>query len=81
MMSSSEAMTLLVCACFLRLLEVQRRTGLSRSTIYNLINPKSKYYDLTFPKRINLTGVKGGAIGFLESDIEVWISKRALTAR
>lgn len=30
-------------------------TALSRSTIYEMINPKSDYYDANFPKPIHLT--------------------------
>ena len=32
-------------------------TALSRSTIYEMMNPKSKYYDSTFPKPVRLTEI------------------------
>ena len=51
----------------IRLSEVIPRTGLSRSTIYNLINEGS------FPTKIKL-GAR--SIGFLESDISSWILDR-----
>lgn len=45
-------------------------TGLSRSTIYEIMNPKSKYYDETFPKQVNLTTSR---VGWLASEINDWI--------
>jgi predicted DNA-binding transcriptional regulator AlpA len=38
----------------IRLKRVIELTGLSRSTIYDRINPKSKRYDISFPKSIKL---------------------------
>ena len=35
--------------------QVVNYTGLSRSTIYELIDEKSPYYDPTFPKKIKMT--------------------------
>jgi prophage regulatory protein len=49
----------------LRLPEVKRRTGLSRSSIYNRIAMNE------FPKGFSLGG---RARGWLESDIEQWIA-------
>lgn len=76
-MSQSDLITLALVTCVLRLKAVMRRTGLSRSTLYSLMNPKSKYYDPTFPKRIQLTGRVGGAVGFIESELNQWIEARA----
>lgn len=39
----------------LNIRQVGQYVGLSRSTIYELINPKSKYFDNSFPKPISLT--------------------------
>ena len=50
-----------------RLPEVMARTGLSRSTIYNLVG-KGK-----FPSQINL-GPR--AVGWVESEIVDWIEER-----
>ena len=50
-----------------RLPEVMARTGLSRSTIYNLVS-KGK-----FPSQINL-GPR--AVGWVESEIVDWIEER-----
>lgn len=62
----------------LRLKQVVEKTGLSRSTIYDRIDPKSKRYDDSFPKPIKLSGNKdgAGAVGWLESAVNHWIRQR-----
>lgn len=57
----------------LRMVEVTRRVGLSKSTIYDRINPKSTRYDNTFPKPIKI-GLS--AVGWLEEHINCWIEYR-----
>jgi prophage regulatory protein len=52
----------------LRLPEVKRRTGLSRSSIYNRVA------EGTFPRGFSLGG---RARGWLESEVEQWIVERA----
>ncbi|MCC6198541.1 MAG: AlpA family transcriptional regulator [Burkholderiales bacterium] len=56
----------------LRRPQVQQRTGLSRSTLYQYIK------DGDFPKPVQL-GLR--AVGWLESDISDWIAKRVREAR
>jgi prophage regulatory protein len=56
----------------LRLPIVKARTGLSRSTIYSRITEGS------FPRPISL-GAR--AVGWLESDIESWLSSRVESSR
>jgi prophage regulatory protein len=51
----------------LRRKQVEKRTGLSRSTIYLRIQ------EGTFPRPINL-GVR--AVGWLENEIEDWLAAR-----
>ncbi len=51
----------------LRRKQVEKRTGLSRSTIYLRIQ------EGTFPRPINL-GVR--AVGWLENEIEAWLMER-----
>lgn len=55
----------------LRRRQVEERTGLSRSTIYDRIDPKSPRFDSSFPKPYHLGN--GRAVGWRESDIEGWI--------
>ncbi|MFJ3483536.1 helix-turn-helix transcriptional regulator [Pseudomonas sp. NPDC090202] len=57
----------------LRLKDVQERIGLSRSTIYDRLNPNSSRYDESFPKPISLGGA---AIGWVEESVDLWILKR-----
>lgn len=57
---------------------VEARVGLSRSTIYDKINPKSKRYDPTFPKPINLGGF---AVGWLAHEIDDWLKRQIEASR
>lgn len=54
----------------LRLRQLLKALGISRSTVYLRINPKSKYYDPVFPKPIRL-GAK--AVGWVLSDVNDYI--------
>ncbi len=68
-------------ATVLRLRKVVERLGISRSTIYDWMNPRSPRHDPTFPLPIKLSGSSNrGAVGWLESDICWWIdSRRTIT--
>jgi prophage regulatory protein len=57
---------------FLRRKQVETRTGLSRSTIYQYIK------DGAFPRPVRL-GAR--AVGWLESDVSDWIAARVKCAR
>ena len=52
----------------LRLPEIEKRTGLAKSTIYQKIKSGD------FPKSVQITG-SGAAVGWLESDIIAWQEK------
>lgn len=52
----------------LRRHQVERRTGLSRSTIY------ARMANNTFPRAVNLGGAR--AVGWLEAEIESWLQDR-----
>ncbi len=52
----------------IRLPQVMAKTGLSRSTVYNLIANSD------FPKRISLSP---RSMGFLEREVDAWIESRA----
>ena len=56
-----------------RMREVTGLIGLSRSTIYDRLNPKSKRYDPSFPKPLRLGE---SAIGWQLSEILIWIGDR-----
>lgn len=53
----------------LRMKHLIERTNLSRATLYVLMSK-----DASFPRKIKLTE---RSIGFLESEVDAWISKRA----
>lgn len=60
--------------------QVETRTGLTRTGIYDRLNPKSPYYDPTFPKQISL-GTGASAVGWLEHEVNAWIESRIAASR
>ena len=63
----------------LRRRDLEARLKLSRSTIYDKINPGSPRYDATFPKPIRLGN--GSAVGWIESEVEIWLGGRIEASR
>lgn len=58
----------------LRRKQVEEKLGLSRSTIYGRINPKSDNYDPTFPKPIELGfNMANPPVGWIESEVDAWL--------
>lgn len=57
---------------FIRLSEVQRRTGYSKAWIYRLISQKR------FPSAIK---IGSRAIAFVESEVDEWINQRIAESR
>ena len=53
--------------------DVIRITGLSRATIYNIMDERHKQYDPTFPKQMNLTV---GRVGWSAWEINQWIESQ-----
>ena len=53
--------------------DVGHYTGLSRSTIYEMVNEKSDCYDPTFPKKVQLTQVR---VVWVASEIAEWINTK-----
>ncbi|MGG5415670.1 AlpA family phage regulatory protein [Edwardsiella tarda] len=47
--------------------------GISRSSIYEKLNPRSKYYDADFPKPVRLGSA---SVGWRYTAIDEWISSR-----
>lgn len=63
----------------LRRKQVEKRTGLPRSSIYAKLDPNSPAtFDPTFPKQI---AIGARAVGWLESEIEAWLARRVKTSR
>lgn len=50
-------------------------TGLSRATIYSMLDPKSKYYDSSFPRQICLSTNR---VGWIAQEINAWIEIKVL---
>ena len=57
----------------LRMPQVEDRTGLSRSALYELMDEDGDYFDPTFPKRRQVTKK---TVGLIESELESWIVSR-----
>ncbi|MDF2445758.1 MAG: hypothetical protein K0S46_994 [Moraxellaceae bacterium] len=62
----------------LRLKAVIARTGLSKTTIYELGDPSHPRYDPTFPKRFQLTP---GAVGWVEQEVMEWLEAKIAQSR
>ena len=58
--------------------QLETRLGLSRSTIYDKINPKSPRYDASFPKPIQLGGA---AVGWLVHEVDAWLNRQIEASR
>ena len=65
--------------------EVVHLTGLGTTTIYDMLDKKSKRYDDTFPTQIKLTKeyknhngnkVRNGRVAWVESEIAEWIESK-----
>ncbi|MEZ9864711.1 helix-turn-helix transcriptional regulator [Vibrio breoganii] len=54
----------------IRIKQLVMIVGLSRSTIYEMINPDSPRYESTFPKPVKL-GAR--AVGWILEDINLWL--------
>jgi len=59
--------------------DVEARTGLSRSTLYDWIDPESPRYKPDFPKPIRFSG--SSAVGWLADEIEAWLQKQVRDSR
>lgn len=57
----------------IRIKDVIAVTGISRSVIYEKLNPQSKCYDSTFPKPIKLSV---NCVGWSAFEVNQWIEER-----
>ncbi|GGC79516.1 AlpA family transcriptional regulator [Vreelandella lutescens] len=57
----------------LRLKQVIAITGLSRSSIYSMLDENSSSYDPDFPKQVKI-GKK--SVAWVENEVDQWIGKR-----
>lgn len=63
----------------LRRRDLEARLRLSRTTIYDRINPRSPRYDAAFPTPIRLGG--GAAVGWLEHEVTAWLESQIAASR
>lgn len=61
----------------LRLPEVKVRCGLSRSAIYDRMDPASPRFDPRFPKRVCL----GRAVGWVEHEVDDYLAQLVADSR
>ena len=57
----------------IRINKLKQMIGLSRSSVYDKMNPKSKRYDESFPRPIKLSI---SAVGWFEQDIIDWLNSK-----
>ncbi|MFM4941579.1 helix-turn-helix transcriptional regulator [Aeromonas enteropelogenes] len=57
----------------MRCRDVVKMLGISRSKLYDMLNPKSPRFDATFPKRIR---IGANSVGFLEHEVSQWVISR-----
>jgi len=74
-----QTQTALIPLSILRRRDLEARLKLSRSTIYDKINPDSPRYDPSFPKPIRLG--TGAAVGWIESEIDSWLRSQIEASR
>lgn len=63
----------------LRRRDLEGLLRLSRTTIYDRINPQSPRYDAAFPKPIRLGS--GAAVGWIESEVIEWLQRQIVASR
>lgn len=56
-----------------RMREVQKKIGISRSTVYDWINPNSPRFDDSFPKPVRLGG---NSVGWIDTELEDWLAEK-----
>lgn len=59
----------------LRMAELTNLLGISRSSIYEKLNPKSRYYDAEFPKPVRLGAA---SVGWRSTAIDEWLASRTV---
>ncbi|AUV27520.1 TPA: helix-turn-helix transcriptional regulator [Klebsiella michiganensis] len=59
----------------LRMAELTALLGISRSSIYEKLNPKSRYYDADFPKPIRLGAA---SVGWRSTSVDEWLASRTV---
>lgn len=67
-------------AVLLRCVEVQQRTGLSRSSVYARMNPSDPAYDSSFPSPVNVSARRSCVSNrWIAAEVDAWITNRPRT--
>ena len=59
----------------IRRFDLQEKTGISRSAIYDRLNRNSPRYDPTFPRPVKIGKI---TIRFVESEVDKWIESQIM---
>ena len=65
--------TLTTLPRMLNLKDVNQITGLGRSTIYDMMDPRSARYDHSFPKQVKLSA---GRVAWIEAELITWLNTK-----
>lgn len=65
----------------LRRPDVERKVKLGCSAIYARLDPKSAYYDPTFPKPIRLGSGKNPPVAWIDAELDAWIKRQVDLSR
>ena len=66
-------LTTIVMPQLISIQDVIKCTGLSRASIYRMMNEKSDHYDPTFPKKVQLSQVR---VAWVASEVAEWINQK-----
>lgn len=59
----------------LRMRQLSALLSVSRSTLYDWLNPNSPRHDPSFPRPMRLSA-KGIAVGWLADDVKLWLNAK-----
>lgn len=71
--SINPTFTTIVMPQLISIQDVIKCTGLSRASIYRMIDENSAHYDPTFPKKVQLSQVR---IAWVASEVAEWINQK-----
>jgi len=57
----------------IRISDLQKKIGLSRSAIYLKISKKSPKYDTNFPQPVKFSNAKNSPVVWVEDEVDAWI--------
>ncbi|CAG1001335.1 hypothetical protein MTYP_02908 [Methylophilaceae bacterium] len=79
-MSNTQTQQGAIAHRLLRRKQIEQLLGISRSTIYARLDPKSKQYDPDFPKPIKLSA-SSDSVAWIEAEAQDYIAHRIADSR